>query len=97
MAITRETVDHVAKLAGLEFDESEKERFTLQLGRILEYVSKLNELDTDRVEPLTHTLELETPYRDDDVRPGLGIEEALSNAPDRQGPFFKVPPVIEEM
>lgn len=96
MPITKETVDHVAKLARLEFPEEKKAKFTEQLGNILDYVSKLNELKTDDVAPLTHTLELDTPYREDAVKPSLGLEDALSNAPAKEGPYFKVPPIIEE-
>ncbi|MBI2058427.1 MAG: Asp-tRNA(Asn)/Glu-tRNA(Gln) amidotransferase subunit GatC [Nitrospirae bacterium] len=95
MPVTKETVDHVAKLARLEFPEEKKAKLTEQLGNILDYVSKLNELKTDDVAPLTHTLDLETPYREDAVKPSLGLEDALANAPAKEGPYFKVPPIIE--
>lgn len=95
MPISRETVDHVARLARLEFTEDERNRFAEQLGRILDYVSKLAELDTSKVEPLTHTLDLSTPLREDEPRPGLSTGDALTNAPDRKGDLFRVPPAIE--
>ncbi|NOX37800.1 MAG: Asp-tRNA(Asn)/Glu-tRNA(Gln) amidotransferase subunit GatC [Calditrichaeota bacterium] len=95
MAITIEQVEHIARLAKLEFTPEEKERFTRELNRILEYVEKLNELDTSNVEPLSHTTEITNVMRSDRVTGSLPLEEVLKNAPSRQGNFFKVPKVVK--
>ncbi len=95
MAITIEQVEHIARLAKLEFTQEEKERFTRELNRILEYVEKLNELDTSNVEPLSHTTEITNVMRGDRVTGSLPLEEVLKNAPSRQGNFFKVPKVVK--
>jgi aspartyl-tRNA(Asn)/glutamyl-tRNA(Gln) amidotransferase subunit C len=92
MAITREEVLHVAKLARLELSDDEVERFTEQLSAILEAVDKVSELDLGDVEPTAHPLDLVNVWADDEPQPSLPVEEALANAPDREGSFFKVPP-----
>jgi aspartyl-tRNA(Asn)/glutamyl-tRNA(Gln) amidotransferase subunit C len=92
MAITREEVLHVARLARLELTEEEVGRFTQQLSAILEAVAKVSELDLDDVEPTAHPLDLVNVWADDEPRPCLPLEEALANAPDREAGFFKVPP-----
>ena len=96
MAITINDVEHIAKLAKLEFTEAEKEKFTHQLNKILEYMEQLNSLDTSTVEPLSHVIELSNVFRADDVKPGVSTEDALKNAPARDEQFFKVPKVIGE-
>ncbi len=95
MAITIEQVEHIAKLAKLEFTEEEKKQFTSELNKILRYVEKLNELDTSNVEPLSHTTDITNVYRPDRIKDSLPVEEALKNAPDRSGNYFKVPKVIK--
>jgi aspartyl-tRNA(Asn)/glutamyl-tRNA(Gln) amidotransferase subunit C len=92
MAITREEVLHVARLARLELTDDEIERFTEQLSAILEAVAKVSELDLADVEPTAHPLDLVNVWAADDPRPSLPAEEALANAPDREAGFFKVPP-----
>jgi len=94
MAVTIQDVEHIAKLAKLEFSGEEKEKFTQQLNQILAYVEQLNRLDTNAVEPLSHVIELQNVFRDDEVRPGVSTDEALKNAPARTDQFFKVPKVI---
>jgi aspartyl-tRNA(Asn)/glutamyl-tRNA(Gln) amidotransferase subunit C len=96
MKITREDVIKVAELARLEFREEELEKFTEQLGNILTYIGKLNELDTKDVEPTSHVLDLATPLREDKVVDWLTREEALENAPREEDGFFVVPQVIED-
>jgi aspartyl-tRNA(Asn)/glutamyl-tRNA(Gln) amidotransferase subunit C len=96
MKISKDTVQHVAELARLEFKEEELEKFTEQLGNILQYIEKLNELDTANVEPTFHVLGLSTPLREDVVKPWLSSEEALENAPHREEDFFAVPKFIED-
>jgi aspartyl-tRNA(Asn)/glutamyl-tRNA(Gln) amidotransferase subunit C len=87
-------VEHIAKLAKLEFSEAEKEKLTLQMNDILGYMEKLNTLDTSNVEPLSHVIELNNVFREDKVTPGLSTEEALQNAPEKTAEFFKVPKVL---
>ena len=82
MKISKEDVVKVAELARLEFKEQEVQKFTEQLGNILEYIEKLNELDTDNVEPTSHVLDISTPLREDKVDKMLTIEEVLQNAPE---------------
>jgi aspartyl-tRNA(Asn)/glutamyl-tRNA(Gln) amidotransferase subunit C len=94
MAITREQVEHVARLAHLALSEEELERLGGQLDAILEAVGKVSELDLSDVEPTSHPLDLVNVWREDEPRPSLSPEEALANAPDIQGGFFKVPPAL---
>ncbi|MBI1805935.1 MAG: Asp-tRNA(Asn)/Glu-tRNA(Gln) amidotransferase subunit GatC [Ignavibacteria bacterium] len=96
MSVTVKDVEHVAKLARLEFSETEKEVLTHELNEILGYIEKLNELDTTNVEPLSHVIELSNVVRDDVVRQSASAEEMLQNAPDRTEKFFRVPKVIGE-
>ncbi len=95
MKITKEEVAHVAHLARLEFREEEVENFTLQLNRILEYIDKLNELDTSGVEPMSHPFALGNAFREDMVTASVTEENPLANAPAPRGQFFSVPRVIE--
>ena len=92
--ITPEQVRHVAKLARLHLDEPQLQRLEGQLESILEYVAKLREVDVTGVEPLAHALPLTNVLRDDVVEPSLPLEKVLQNAPESDGPFFKVPKVI---
>jgi len=92
MAITRDEVLHVARLARLELTDEEVGRFTEQLSAILEAVAKVSELDLSGVEPTAHPLDLANVWAEDEPRPSLTVDEALANAPDRQDGFFRVPP-----
>ena len=89
-------VRKVAKLARLELSNAEVEEFTGQLSAILGYVEKMNELDTNGVEPLAHCLPISNVLREDCVRESLGTEKALANAPQRDGEFFKVPKILDD-
>ena len=71
MAITIKDVEHVAALARLAFSEDEKRTLTSQLNDILTYMEQLNALDTQKVEPLSHVIELSNVFREDTLRPGL--------------------------
>ena len=95
MKITRDEVAYVAHLARLSFSDEEAETFTSQLNDILLYMEKLNRVDTSAVPPMTHAIVRNNAFRDDAVRESLSGEEALANAPDRRGEFFRVPRVIE--
>jgi aspartyl-tRNA(Asn)/glutamyl-tRNA(Gln) amidotransferase subunit C len=91
MAITREEVVHVAKLARLELTDDELARFAEQLNAILEAVGKVSELDLADVEPTLHPLELSNVWAADEPQPSLPVEEALANAPEREDDAFRVP------
>jgi aspartyl-tRNA(Asn)/glutamyl-tRNA(Gln) amidotransferase subunit C len=95
MAITHQDVEHVAKLARLELSKEEQERFTGQLNAILTYAEKLNELDTEHIQPTTHVLKLVNVMRDDITRPSLSIEQVMKNAPEDEDGQFRVPAVLE--
>lgn len=96
MAIDRQAVDHVARLARLALDESERERMMGELTQILEHAEKIQELDLDAVEPTAHALPVRNVMRPDEVRPCLTREEALTNAPAAEGGRFRVPRIIED-
>ncbi|RMG60022.1 MAG: Asp-tRNA(Asn)/Glu-tRNA(Gln) amidotransferase subunit GatC [Deltaproteobacteria bacterium] len=96
MAITREEVLHIARLARLALTEDEVSLFTEQLGKILDYMAKLNELDVADVEPTAHAIEMTNVLREDVVTNGDQREEILSNAPDRSGDCFRVPRILED-
>ena len=90
--IDREQLLHVAGLARLELREDEVERLEAQLNDILAAVSKVSELDLSDVPPTSHPLDVVNVWEADEPKPCLTAEEALANAPDREGNFFKVPP-----
>ncbi|HXH88798.1 MAG TPA: Asp-tRNA(Asn)/Glu-tRNA(Gln) amidotransferase subunit GatC [Gaiellaceae bacterium] len=92
MAITREEVLHVAKLARLELTDEEVERLTGELGAILEAVGKVAELDLSDVPPTSHPLEFVNAWREDEPRDSLALDEVFANAPQREGDLFRVPP-----
>ena len=94
--ISREDVEHVARLARLALSEVESERMREQLSGILAYIDKLGALDTAGVEPTSHAVPMVNVMRDDDTRPCLGQGVALANAPDRSDAFFRVPRIIED-
>jgi aspartyl-tRNA(Asn)/glutamyl-tRNA(Gln) amidotransferase subunit C len=92
VGISRDEVVHVARLARLELSDEELERLGAQLSAILEAVGKVAELDLSDVEPTSHPLDLVNVWAEDEPRPSLPVEEALANAPEREGNFFRVPP-----
>ena len=94
--IDRKDVEHVARLARLALTDDEIERMREQLNGILSYIEKLNELDTDGVEPTSHAVPMLNVMREDEPGPCLSRDEALANAPDRSGEFFRVPRIIED-
>lgn len=105
MKITDQDVVYVADLANLELTSQERERMVRDLNSILGYIDRLNELDTTNVEPMTQAMAKYAAsgeraaagaLRDDELRPCLAHEDALKNAPDTDGSFFKVPKVIEK-
>jgi aspartyl-tRNA(Asn)/glutamyl-tRNA(Gln) amidotransferase subunit C len=95
MPITKKDVVHVAELARLALTEEETELYTTQLQRILGYVEKLKELETEGVEPTSYTVPLTRVMREDRVKESLSQEDALKNAPAKEKGLFKVPQIIE--
>jgi aspartyl-tRNA(Asn)/glutamyl-tRNA(Gln) amidotransferase subunit C len=94
--IERKDVEHVARLARLALTDAEIEKMREQLNGILAYIEKLNALQTDGVEPTSHAVPMVNVMRDDEPAPCLPRDEALANAPDRAGEFFRVPRIIED-
>jgi aspartyl-tRNA(Asn)/glutamyl-tRNA(Gln) amidotransferase subunit C len=94
MAIDREQLLHVARLARLELRDDELGRLEPQLNDILAAVSKVSELDLSDVPPTSHPLDVVNVWEADEPRPCLSVEDALANAPEREGDFFKVPPGV---
>ncbi len=96
MAISKEDVKYVASLARIEMTDKELEDFTGQLDTIMEYMKKLNQLDTDNVPPTSHILDIKNIIREDKLsKESLSNKETLKMAPDKKDEFFKVPKVIE--
>ena len=96
MSVTKKDVEYIANLARLKFNDEELENFTHELNEILNYMDKLNELDTDNIEPLAHPIENNNVFREDITMPSIDREAALKNAPERTDEFFVVPKVINQ-
>jgi len=94
--IDQAQVKKVARLSRLELTEAELQEFTGQLSAILDYVEKMNELDTTGVDPLAHCLPINNVFREDSVKESLGTEKTLANAPQRDEEFFKVPKILDD-
>ena len=92
MAISKEEVLHVARLARLELSEAEVARFQEQLSAILDAVSKVSELDLSDVPPTSHPLEIANAWAEDEPHECLTLNEVFANAPDRDGDYFRSPP-----
>jgi aspartyl-tRNA(Asn)/glutamyl-tRNA(Gln) amidotransferase subunit C len=92
--ITADEVRELALLARLHLSDLEVAAMTDNLGAILEYVDALRALDTSAIEPMTHAVPFDCPTRPDEVKPSLPLEEALANAPRRDGSFFQVPRIM---
>ncbi len=94
--LSQDDVRKVARLARLSFTESELEKYASHLNGILAYMDKLNELNTDGVEPTSHSVSMDTLFREDVPAPSLSREEGLKNAPERREGFVKVPRILDE-
>jgi aspartyl-tRNA(Asn)/glutamyl-tRNA(Gln) amidotransferase subunit C len=88
-------LDHVANLARIDLTAEEKERFATQLGDVLSYIAQLNEVNVDGVEPTAHAFTVVNVWADDVPEPGLSVEDALRNAPEKRDNMFVVPKVVE--
>ncbi|MFA3782440.1 Asp-tRNA(Asn)/Glu-tRNA(Gln) amidotransferase subunit GatC [Melioribacteraceae bacterium 4301-Me] len=96
MPVTLTDVEKIAKLAKLRFSEEELKSLTKDMNKILDYMDKLNELDTTNVEPLLNPISNENVFREDKLVESIPTEEALKNAPDRTDVYFRVPKVISK-
>ncbi len=95
MKIDKRDIEYIANLSRIELSESEKEMFVHQLGDILTYIEKLNELNTEDTKPMINTMNAYNIFREDKLVPSISHEEATSSAPVSMGAFFKVPKVID--
>ena len=95
MKISKEEVEHVAVLARLTFSPKEIERFVDQLNDILGYMDQLGKLETSAVEPTFHAVDQKNVFREDAARPSLEAALTLTNGPDSDRGFFRVPKIIE--
>lgn len=93
--IDDETIEYVGILAKLELDDEEKEAAKKDMGRMLDYIDKLNELDTDGVEPMSHVFPVYNVFREDVVTNGDDRDQILKNAPESKDGAFKVPKTVE--
>ncbi|MGE5599469.1 MAG: Asp-tRNA(Asn)/Glu-tRNA(Gln) amidotransferase subunit GatC [Bacteroidota bacterium] len=93
--LSRQEIDHVARLARLNLTEEERAVYTNQLNEILGYVDKLKELDVTGVEPTAHAVPLQNILRPDESRPSFDREDMLANAPERREGYVKVPKILE--
>lgn len=92
--LTKEAVEHIAKLARLNLEESEKSAFATQLSAILDSFNEISKVDTNNVEPLITPTDIELHLRADNAEKHGSTEELMQNAPARSGNLFKVPPVV---
>lgn len=95
MSLSLEEVEHIAELARLDLSPEEKELYRQQLSSILEYVARLQGLDTETIQPTSSVLPSQGGLREDEPRPGLTPDELFQNAPRAEDQQFRVPPVLE--
>ena len=95
MVLTLEEIEHIAALARLRLTDEEKARYREQLSAVLDYMAKLQQVDTSAIEPTATVLPLSTVLRPDVVTPSLSPEELFANAPAAEAQMFRVPPVLE--
>ena len=92
--LSKKEVEHIAWLAHIELSDKEKALFTEQFNEILDYFKKIDEVDTEGVEPTYHVFDLTNVYRTDETKPSLPTEEALRNAPKKEKKFLKAPRIV---
>ncbi len=88
-------IEQIIMLSRLELAENEKVLFSNQIGNIIDYIDKLNELDTTDVDPTAHVVPIKNVFRGDDLQPSLPRDRVLQNAPSRSDNFYRVPKIIE--
>ena len=95
MAISPKDVEALSRLARIQLTDEELARFADQMEEILSHVEKLKAAKTDGIPPTSHVLPLSNVFREDTLQPSLPVDQALANAPEREGPYFKVPKIID--
>ena len=94
---SKETIDHISKLALLNLSDEEKDKLAMQLGDILKYFKKLDDLDTSNIDPTTHPIDgLKNVFREDEPWESLSNEEALKNAKHKKDGYIKAPRILKE-
>lgn len=93
--IQQDEIKHIAKLARLQLSDEELPRYTEQVGRILAFFDELKQLDTTDVPATAHPIPVNNAFRPDALKPSLGADRALLNAPQREGDYFRVPKILE--
>ena len=96
MKINKKLVDKVARLAKLEFDEAAKEKMVSDMNKMISFIDKLEEIDTESIEPLVYMSEETNVLRADEVGEHSAKEDALKNAPQKDSDYFKVPKVLKK-
>ncbi|NFG62382.1 MULTISPECIES: Asp-tRNA(Asn)/Glu-tRNA(Gln) amidotransferase subunit GatC [unclassified Clostridium] len=96
MSVTKKDVEYVAELARLSFNEDEKESLASDLNQILNYVEKLQELDTEKEDIIVNPYYIENKFREDEITPSIKLEEVLENAPETLEEYVLVPTIIRE-
>lgn len=96
MTLTGADIDHIAELARLHISDDDRERMVEQLGAILDHVARIQAVDLSSVSETMHMGEEVNRWRKDEIRPSLGVDDALANAPDSDGHYFKVEAIQEE-
>jgi aspartyl-tRNA(Asn)/glutamyl-tRNA(Gln) amidotransferase subunit C len=94
--ISDHDIRHIETLAALHLSDRERDSMRASLQRILEYVATLTAVDVEGVPPTSHVLDSQTVWRVDRVEPSLAVDDALRNAPDTRGPFYRVPRFVGE-
>lgn len=94
MKISEKEVEHIARLSRLELDSEEKPRMAEQLGKILDYMAKLNELDTEDTEPTSHVLPIQNVFREDKVAGHFAGTDLMANAPKKDKGHYQVPKIL---
>ncbi len=95
MQVDKQTLENIAHLARLRFDEAQTEKMIAEMSKILSWMEKLNEVDTEAISPLIHISQEINVLRNDEAQPSLEHEKGLLNAPKRDANYFRVPKVIE--
>ncbi|AVP55811.1 glutamyl-tRNA(Gln) amidotransferase subunit C 1 [Clostridium tetani] len=96
MSVTKKDVEHVAELARIELSETEKENMIEDLNKVLDYVKKLEELDTESEDIIVNPYYIENKFRSDEIKESMSIDEVMVNAPERLEEYILVPRIIED-
>lgn len=95
MSVSKKDVEYVAELARLSFTEEEKEELIDDLNKVLGYIEKLNELDTEDTDIIVNPYYIENKFREDEIEPSMELKSVLDNAPQKLEEYIMVPKIIE--